>query len=78
VFVLGLVLVAHRPGRLPKDLQRLQRDLLGATERVWLVPWCERWAAGEIPSRANSPKAVERLCVDLSVALGSSARKVGT
>ena len=77
VFVLGLVLVAHRPGRLPKDLQRLQRDLLGATERVWLVPWCERWSAGEIPSRANSPKAVERLCVDLSVALGSSARKVG-
>jgi hypothetical protein len=78
VFVLGLVLVAHRPGRLPKDLQRLQRDLLGATERVWLVPWCERWSAGEIPSRANSPRAVEQLCADLSVALGSSTRKVGT
>lgn len=77
VLVLGLVLVAHRPGRLPKDLQRLQRDVLGATERVWLVPWCERWSAGELPSRANSPKAVEQLCADLSVALDGSARKVG-
>lgn len=77
VFVLGLVLVAHRPGRLPKDLRRLQRDVQGATERMWLVPWCERWSAGEIPSRANSPKAVEQLCADLSAALGRSARKVG-
>jgi hypothetical protein len=77
VFVLGLVLIAHRPGRLPKDLLRLQRDLQGATEQMWLVPWCERWSAGEIPSRANSPKAVEALCAELSVALGRSARKVG-
>jgi hypothetical protein len=77
VFVAGLVLIAHRPGRLPKGLQRLQRDLLGATERMWLVPWCESWSVGEIPSRANSPKAVERLCADLSVALAGSARKVG-
>ncbi len=77
VFVLGLVLVAHRPGRLPKDLRRLQRDLQGATERMWLVPWCEHWSAGEIPSRANSPKAVVALCADLSAALGRSARKAG-
>jgi hypothetical protein len=77
VFVLGLVLVAHRPGRLPNDLRRLRRDLEGATERLWLVPWCERWSAGEIPSRANCPKAVEQLCTDLTVALGSSTRKVG-
>ena len=77
VLVLGLVLIAHRPGRLPKDLQRLQRDLRGATERMWLVPWCERWSAGEIPSRANSPKAVERLYADLSAAVDRPARKAG-
>ena len=67
VLVLGLVLLAHRPGRLPKGLRGLQRDVRGATERMWLVPWCERWSVGEIPSRANSPKAVEQLCADLRV-----------
>lgn len=77
VLVLGLVLIAHRPGRLPKNLVGLQRDLQGATEQLWLLPWCERWSAGEIPSRANSPKAIEQLYADLSHALSARRDRSG-
>jgi len=70
VDVLGLVLVADRPGRLPRPLSDLQHDLDGAAANVWRVPWVEAWSLGEIPSRENAPiKEVETLALGLTVAL---------
>ncbi len=70
VEVLGLVLVADRPGRLPRSLSDFQRDLEGAAANVWRLPWVDRWSLGEIPSRENAPtREVEALGLDLTAAL---------
>jgi hypothetical protein len=79
VDVLGLVLIADRPGKLPRSLLDLQHDLEGATPNLWCLPWVECWSLGEIPSRENAPtKAVEALRLGLSAALKkNAARKAG-
>lgn len=73
---LGLVLIADRPGRLPKSLEAFARHLEAATDHVWRLPWVEAWAAGEVPSPANCPKEAHALRVGLTAAL-EAARKVG-
>jgi uncharacterized protein DUF6668 len=78
VDVLGLVLVADRPGKLPRPLLDLQHDLEGATPNLWRLPWVECWSLGEIPSRENAPtEAVEALRLGLTAALKNAARKAG-
>ena len=79
VDVLGLVLVADRPGKLPRPLLDLQHDLQGATPNLWRLPWVECWSLGEIPSRENAPtKPVEALRLGLTAALKkNAARKAG-
>jgi hypothetical protein len=75
VDVVGLVLVADRPGKLPRPLRDLQQSLAGATPYLWRLPWAERWALGESPSRANAPRnEVEALRLGLTAAL-RAARK---
>ena len=77
VDVLGLVLVADRPGRLPRPLLDLQHVLDGATPHLWRLPWIEGWTLGETPSRENAPrKEVEALRLGLTAAL-RAARKEG-
>jgi hypothetical protein len=76
VDVLGLVLVADRPGRLPRVLRDLQRDLVGATPNLWLLPWVDTWTLGGIPSRENAPtREVEALRLGLTAALKSQPRR---
>jgi hypothetical protein len=78
VEVLGLVLIADRPGKLPPPLLDLQHDLEGATPNLWPLPWVESWSLGAIPSRENaSIQAVEALRLGLTVALKNAARKAG-
>jgi acetyl-CoA acetyltransferase len=75
LLVVGLVLMADAPGRLPRALQHLASVIGGGVPRVWSFPWVESWRTGEVPSRSNSPKQAERLLADLrSVgALGGEA-----
>ena len=78
VDVLGLVLVADRPGRLPRPLLDLQRHVEAGHDATWHLPWVERWSLGEVPSRENAPtKEVEALRLGLTAALKSAARKAG-
>jgi hypothetical protein len=78
VVVLGLTLIANRPGRLPRLLLDLEQDLAGATPNLWRLPWVECWSLGEVPSRENAPtKEVEALRLDLTAALKGAARKAG-
>lgn len=63
--LLGLVLIADAPTRLPRGLRDLQRVVSGSVPRVWSLPWVESWRAGEVPSQANAPKEAERLLEDL-------------
>jgi hypothetical protein len=65
VLLLGLVLVADAPGRLPHGLRRLADLIAGGVPSVWSLPWIEAWRVGELPTAHNAPKVVRRLLTDL-------------
>ncbi|MCK6211939.1 hypothetical protein KZX45_15445 [Georgenia sp. EYE_87] len=46
VELLGLVLMADAPGRLPRPLRDLAHHVAGGVPRVWSVPWVEAWRSG--------------------------------
>lgn len=46
VLLVGLVVVADAPGRLPKPLRDLERLVAGGYPRLWRVPWVEPWRQG--------------------------------
>ena len=73
--VLGLVLIADRPGKLARPLRDLRQDLAGATPNLWRLPWIESWAVGESPSPVNAPtKEVEALRVGVTLAIRAAER----
>ena len=65
VLLLGLVLIADAPGRLPHGLKQLCRLVAGGVPAVWSLPWVEAWRAGEPPAPVNAPKVIGRLLSDL-------------
>ena len=66
VHLLGLVLMADAPGRLPRGLRELGERVAAAVPRAWWFPWVAAWREGETPSRANSPKQAHRLLEQLA------------
>ena len=67
VLLLGLVLIADAPGRLPHSLRQLADLIAGGVPAVWSLPWIEAWRVGEPPAPHNAPKVVRRLLEDLRV-----------
>ena len=65
MLLLGLVLIADAPGRLPHGLRRLAALIAGGVPAVWSVPWIEAWRLGEPPAPHNAPKVVRELLEDL-------------
>lgn len=53
--VLGLVVVADGPGRLPRELEQFTQLVSGGFERVWRAQWVEWWRRGEPPGPLNVP-----------------------
>ena len=45
--VLGVVLFADAPGRLPPPLKELAQVVVGGAPRSWLIPWIEAWRYAE-------------------------------
>lgn len=64
VQLLGLIIVADAPGRLPRPLRELQQIISGGVPRTWTVPWVEAWRATS-PDETNIPRSVRSLCDDL-------------
>ncbi|MFG3253217.1 DUF6668 family protein [Streptomyces sp. NPDC048172] len=62
VDLLGLVVVADAPGRLPRALRDRVRLVSGAVPRLWEIPWVEPWRLGE----PHLPKACASLARDLT------------
>lgn len=80
VEVLGLVIVADAPGRLPRPLRDYARVVSGGVPRTWTVPWTEAWRLGEQPVLTNASREVRRLLDELSAlirpgAAGTTNRK---
>ncbi len=65
VEVLGLVIVADAPGRLPRPLRDFAQLVRGGVPRTWSVPWIESWRLGEPLALADAPREVRRLIADL-------------
>lgn len=65
VDVLGLVIVADAPGRLPRPLRDVAQVISGGLPRTWTVPWIESWRLGEPPALSDAPREVRRLVDDL-------------
>jgi hypothetical protein len=81
VLLLGLVLIADAPGRLPHSLRQLADLIAGGVPAVWSLPWIEAWRVGEPPAPHNAPKVVRRLLEDLRAmteaeGLGENGRPV--
>lgn len=72
VEILGLVVMADAPGRLPRSLRDLMQVVSGGVPRTWSVPWVEAWRMGEPPALASSPREVQRLVDELSAILGAA------
>ena len=68
--LLGLVLVADAPGRLPRPLRELAAHVAGGAPRTWHVGWIESWRLGEPLAAADRPKPVRHLVVDLTALSG--------
>ncbi len=58
VQVLGLVVVADAPGRLPRALRELAELVGGGVAHTWFVPWVEAWRLGEPVSLQTTPVPV--------------------
>lgn len=65
VQVLGLVLIADAPGRLPRPLRDLAALVGGGVPKVWWLPWVQAWRAGQQPAADNAPRQARRLLADL-------------
>lgn len=73
VELLGLVVVADAPGRLPRPLREFAKLVGGGVPRTWYVPWVESWRLGEPPALPDAPREVRRLVDDLGVLIKSGA-----
>jgi hypothetical protein len=61
MLLIGLVLIADAPGRLPRPLARLASLVCGGVPAAWSLPWIEAWRLGEPPAAqraARRPPAV--------------------
>jgi hypothetical protein len=77
VHLLGVLLIADAPGRLPRALRELADRVVGTAlvPRSWLLPFVAEWRVGETPSRANSPKEALWLLEELN---GARDREAGS
>lgn len=69
VQVVGLVVVADAPGRLPRPLRDFSQLVAGGFPRMWSVPWIEPWRLGDPPALSTAPREVRRLVDDLTALL---------
>lgn len=65
VKLLGLVLIADAPGRLPKPLRDLSQLVAGGAPTVWRIPWHEPWRRGEPVELPEAPAALRSLMEEL-------------
>ena len=63
--LLGLVVVADAPGRLPKPLKELKQLVGGGVPRMWTVPWLESVRLEESLSLPDAPREVRQMVDEL-------------
>lgn len=71
VTLLGLVLVADAPGRLPPRLRDLADLVAGAFLRLWQVPWLTEWRLAATTEALPAHPEVTRLITDVQALTGA-------
>lgn len=71
VTLLGLVLVADAPGRLPPRLRDLADLVAGAFLRLWQVPWLTEWRLAATAEPLPAHPEVTRLITDVQALTGA-------
>lgn len=69
--LLGLVLVADAPGRLPSRVAALADLVAGAFPHVWQVPWLTEWRLAAASEPLPAHPEVARLITDLRALTGA-------
>jgi len=64
VQLLGLVLVADAPGKLPPPIRDLAKVVSGGAPRVWSVAWVEPWRLGDAVTE-RVPRPLSKLVSQL-------------
>ena len=77
VDLVGLVLIADAPGRLPSRVAALADLLCGAFDRVWLLPWLEEWRLAALTEPLPVHPEVTRLSKDLRALTGARTSPEG-
>lgn len=72
VRLLGLVVVADTPGRLPRPLRELLSLISGGLPQVWELPWVEALRLGDPPWEVKLPGAYATLAEELRQKAGGS------
>lgn len=65
--LIGLVLVADAPGRLPRELSDLAGVISGGVPHTWHIPWIEEYRTGVDP--ANTPRPVRKVLTEINTTL---------
>lgn len=77
VRLLGLVLIADAPGRLPARTSALADLVCGAFARVWQMPWLEEWRLAGATEPLPLHPEVARLIADLRALSGAGSAAEG-
>jgi hypothetical protein len=77
VDLVGLVLIADAPGRLPARTAALADLVSGAFDRVWLLPWLEEWRLAALTEPLPTHPEVTRLSKDLRALTGARTSPEG-
>lgn len=73
--LLGLVLVADAPGRLPRRVSELADLVSGGFTRVWQIPWLEEWRLAAASEPLPVHPDVARLHAELQSLVGVERRR---
>ena len=62
--LIGLVLIADAPRKLPRTLRERARIIEGGAPAAWRIPWIPAWREGRLDA-SDHPRAVRKLLEDL-------------
>ncbi|MGO3649998.1 DUF6668 family protein [Agrococcus casei] len=65
VDLIGLVLIADAPGRLPRALREFAHVVSGGVPRVWHLPWHDAWRFADPSTDLAPPSRAKRLLKNL-------------
>lgn len=75
VQLLGLVLIADAPGRLPKPLRHLAEVISGGVPRTWRLQWHEPWRLGAPVRLDSAPSDARSILTDLQLPISADLQR---